>query len=779
MMPNETSLRVEVLGQLLLMQSVLINLSENQSMVSFVCRGLKDIPGVAHVDFCEDVLKDSPFNIVCFPMGKKGVSFGEFRITLSDQEQYMPYHPYVTNFMIMIDVILEERHQRILNEQHQQELEKRVEQRTQQLMNVIRDREQIEESLKQSNNLMRLAGEKAKLGGWFVNVKDTKMFWSDEVAAIHDMPSGYNPTVEEAMNFYAPEWREKIAIVFSRCAREGVSYEEEMEIITSKGRRAWVRTMGEALKDHNGKIIRVQGTYQDITERVQNEIKLRESEEKYRTFIETMQDGVYRSTPEGKFLEVNMAMVKILGYESKEELMGVDIKKELYFDEAERESAVLEEKHSEMAIFRMRRKDGSEVWVQDHGHLVQDPNGKIIFHEGTIRDITEHLKAEEAMRQVEIAKESARIKQNFLANMSHEMRTPLTGLLGMIELLEDTAITEVQKDYLNTIKLSGENLREIINQVLDFSKMEAGKATLKPSVFELKYILNHLSVLYKNINRHKIALKFHLDDSLPPYIYADKSRIFQVVNNLVSNAMKFTREGSIRINIIDITPGGSTEDLKIKIEVIDTGIGIPVDLQQKLFIPFSQIEDNDIRNYEGTGLGLSICKELVNLLGGEIGVISEHHKGSTFWFTFSAKGARVPMAGAAPISKTTPKDNLRILFAEDKVINQKVVSLMLTSLGHEITIANEGEQALEIFQPGKFDLILMDIQMPVMDGITATQQLKSKYSDLPPIVGLSANAFEGDREKYMALGMDEYLTKPVKRDDFHQLMEKLFPNTYS
>lgn len=775
MMPNESSLRVEVLGQLLLMQSVLINLPENHSMFSFVCRGLKDIPGVAHAEYFEDV-PDAPLrNMVCFPMGKKSVSFGEFRISLSNKQLFTPYHPYLTNFMFMIEVILEERHQRMLNEQHQQELEKRVEERTRQLMNVIRERKQIEESLKQSNNLMRIAGEKAKLGGWYVNIKEDKVFWSDEVAAIHDVPSGHYPTVEEALSFFAPEWRERIAIVFSRCAREGVSYEEEMEIITTKGRRAWVRTMGEAVRDHNGNIIRVQGALQDITERVQGEIRLRKSEEKYRTFIETMQDGVYRSTPEGRFLEVNMAMVKMLGYESKEELMAVNIIKDLYFDESERDSAVLLEKYSEMAVFRLRRKDGSEIWVQDHGRLEKDSQGKTIYHEGTIRDITEHLKAEEAMRQVEIAKESARIKQNFLANMSHEMRTPLTGLLGMIEVLEDTAITEVQKDYINTIKLSGENLREIINQVLDFSKMEAGKASLKPSVFELKYILNHLKMLYKNINRNQIRLQFHLDKTLSPYIYADKSRIFQVVNNLVSNAMKFTRKGCIGINILDITPEGSDGSLMIKIEVTDTGIGIPAELQQKLFIPFSQIEDNDIRNFEGTGLGLSICKELVTLLGGEIGVISEYQKGSTFWFTFPAQVAEVHMDAATQRIRMPYKEKLRILFAEDKVINQKVVSLMLTSLGHEITIANEGKQALKLYQPGKYDLILMDIQMPIMDGITATQQLKSKYNNLPPIVGLSANAFEGDREKYMAMGMDEYLTKPVKRDDFHQLMEKFFP----
>ncbi len=767
--------KTNVLGQLLLMQSVLINLPDKKSIFSFVCRGLLDVPGVEYVKYFDETIEaKADDSVFIFPIGKDSNSFGTIQFTISDVSLFTVYEQYLRNFMFMIGVILEERKQRQINELHKLELEKRVDERTKQLRDEIMERTVIEESLKESYTLLRIAGEKAKLGGWNVNLDKNRAYWSDEVAAIHEVPAGFSPTPEEALSFYAPEWRERINKVFLGCATKGIPYDEQMEIITAKGKRIWIRTIGEAVRDDNGNIWKVHGAFQDITERKRNEKKLRESEEKYRSVIEAMQDGVYRSTPEGKFVEVNMALVKMLGYESKEELMKIDIKSQLYFKEEDRDSAILEEKNEEMAVFRLRRKDGSEVWVEDNGRYVLDDKGDILYHEGVLRDITERRQTEEALRQMEVAKESARLKQNFLANMSHEIRTPLTGVLGMIEILEQTNLTEKQMDYVNTLKLSGENLKEIINQVLDFSKIEAGKATLRNSVFKANAILLEAERLYKNITKQGVQLNTYLDPEIPHFIYADKNRILQIVNNLVSNALKFTHNGTVLISTQLLWHTADQNQIRIKVEVKDTGIGIPSHMQDKLFTPFAQIEDNDTRYFEGTGLGLSICKELAKMLGGEIGVESEYNKGSTFWFTFPAEVADSPHDEAIRKEVFQPDTKLHILFAEDKVVNQKVVSLLLKALGHQVTIANDGQQALLLYEPGKFDLILMDIQMPVMDGITASQKLKENYQKLPPIVGLSANAFEGDREKYMALGMDDYLTKPIKKEDLSKLMERFF-----
>jgi CheY-like chemotaxis protein len=340
--------------------------------------------------------------------------------------------------------------------------------------------------------------------------------------------------------------------------------------------------------------------------------------------------------------------------------------------------------------------------------------------------------------------------------------------------MEHTSLTDDQKGYLDTIKVSGENLREIINQVLDYSKIEAGKLSIHPRVFQFNSLPTGALSLYKN--NAKAGVKFHhtIDPEIPDWIEADKARLSQVLNNMVSNAVKFTSQGSISVKSSLLSSDAEKGKVMIKIGVTDTGPGIPEHLQKKLFVPFSQIEDGDTRNYEGTGLGLAICKQLIEMMAGEIGISSEEDKGSTFWFTFSAGIAEKPQADVQKNDTSTDGIKLRILLAEDKVINQKVVKLMLTSLGHEVSIVQNGQEVLDIFQPGQFDLILMDIQMPVMDGVTATQKLKEKHAILPPIIGLSANAFEGDRNKYMALGMDEYLTKPVKRIDFERLMKRLF-----
>jgi PAS domain S-box-containing protein len=395
----------------------------------------------------------------------------------------------------------------------------------------------------------------------------------------------------------------------------------------------------------------------------------------------------------------------------------------------------------------------------------------------TMVDISENKRAEQSLFQLKLANEALKFKQSFLANISHEIRTPLTGILGVIEILQNTELsTTQQKEYIDILKHSSDNLREIINQVLDYSKIEAGKVKLKPSLFETKVLLDETEILHKGIVKHNVHFTTISDHKIPAFIYADEGRIRQVINNFIFNALKFTKMGSVILSSQLLSTDPSGRRVMIKISVTDTGIGIPVELQNKLFIPFSQIDDLDSRGFEGTGLGLSICKELVKLLGGEIGVSSEYMKGSTFWFTFPAlinsPAARRSENGGR--NKTNHKHNLNILFAEDKTINQKVIGLILTSLGHVVTIAENGKKVLRLFEPNKYDLILMDIQMPEMDGITATKKLKEKHRCLPPIIGLSANAFEGDREKYMALGMDEYLTKPFKKEEFIGLINKLW-----
>jgi signal transduction histidine kinase/ActR/RegA family two-component response regulator len=379
------------------------------------------------------------------------------------------------------------------------------------------------------------------------------------------------------------------------------------------------------------------------------------------------------------------------------------------------------------------------------------------------------LRLEEIEKQGEIIK----FKQNFLANMSHEIRTPLTGILGMIDIMAQSPLNEEQAEYINILKHSGENLREIINQVLDYSKIEAGKVQLKMKDFVFHDLVTQARNLFHSLAGNRLTFLSDVDTDIPVMIRADKNRLLQMINNLISNSVKFTHEGSITLKAELFKK--SRNKLLIRILVTDTGFGITEEKQKVLFRPFAQIHESDHREFEGTGLGLSICKELARLHGGMVGLESKYGQGSTFWFTFIAE---ITNEFPSDISQQETSDHpskgkLSILLAEDKVVNQKVIKLLLASAGHQVVVADNGQNVLDLYQPQTFDLILMDIQMPVMDGIRATSELRSKFENLPPIVGLSANAFEGDREKYISLGLDEYITKPFKIEDFEEVVERV------
>jgi len=505
------------------------------------------------------------------------------------------------------------------------------------------------------------------------------------------------------------------------------------------------------------------------------------AEKKYIDLYDFAPSGYLTLTGEGEIMELNYSAARLLHHERehlirKRLALFISENTRANFDEFLQK--VQDHKDNESCEVTIEKEGVAPIFISIDGVL--DKCGKTILL--SMVDITKCKQAEETMRQLESERESLKFKQGFMANMSHEIRTPLTGILGMIDIMEDTELSTEQKDYINILKHSGENLKMIINEVLDYSKIQAGKVKLKPSRFSLHTIFCETKAQFSGRIIEGVEFNMHNDPAIPEFIYADKKRVNQLITNLVANAIKFTPQGSVLLSSKLLNPFTSGKQLMIKIAVTDSGIGIPHKKQKKLFVPFSQIDDKETREYEGTGLGLSICKELVTLLGGEIGVESTYHKGSTFWFIFPVQvheNAKNQINGNQASQPSVahndlhPHHKLHILFADDKLVNQKVVSLMLTSMGHEVTLASNGQQALQVYESGKFDLILMDIQMPVMDGITATQKLKEKYKDAPPIVGLSASAFEGDREKYLEMGMDDYLTKPVSKEDFKQLIDRL------
>jgi PAS domain S-box-containing protein len=427
---------------------------------------------------------------------------------------------------------------------------------------------------------------------------------------------------------------------------------------------------------------------------------------------------------------------------------------------------------------RMKHKDQGYFNIQTiaNNHLDNPLINAIIF---TCRDVSVELQARELKKNIALAQKSAEIKQQFLANMSHEIRTPMNGIVGMIEFLMKTQLNDEQEDYVSTIKSSADSLLNIINDILDFSKIEAGKLNINPTPLQLKKFVNDSPRIFHALLKQKnLSFYLHFDESLPEYLNVDSIRLNQVLTNLLSNAIKFTPSGNIFLRVF---PDKITyEKIILRFEVEDTGIGIAADAQANLFKPFMQVDSSLTRSIEGTGLGLSISQRIVELMGGEIGIISMPGKGSMFWFTIETtipEYEKVKTFLAENENIAINDLNLEILLVEDKFVNQKVIKLMLESMGCRATIANNGKEALDLLEKHHagspktkplFDIILMDIQMPVMDGITATKLLRRNYQQYEVIIGLSANVLSSDVEIFLKSGLDDYIIKPAKSEDLYK-----------
>ena len=361
---------------------------------------------------------------------------------------------------------------------------------------------------------------------------------------------------------------------------------------------------------------------------------------------------------------------------------------------------------------------------------------------------------------------TAQFKEHFLANMSHEIRTPMNGIIGMIDVLEKSAgLSQKQNEYIDLIQQSSHDLLSILNDILDLSKLESKKMELTSQVIRIHEHLNSLKGLFAAKAKQKgLELNVEIDHTVPECIKTDKIKLSQILSNLLGNAVKFTANGQVTIKV-KLEEDTNTNKVLL-FNVMDTGEGILKKQQEKLFTPFYQLEKTATKPIKGTGLGLSICKEIVLLMGGQLGVNSQIKGGSDFWFSipFNSIGEDevLPQQEKEIHSEEVSNHfNLKILLVDDNKMNLTIGKTMLTMLGCTVDLAHDGQEAVSLFQEHTYDLILMDIQMPVMDGVEATQRIKADVKQNPPIIALSANAMEGDADKFIQQGLDDYLHKPV------------------
>ena len=712
-------------------------------------------------------------------------------------------------------------------------------------------------------------------------------------------------------------------------ARESPVDSVQQTFRKKNGGRVPILVRSKAILDSQGRPCGLRSSLQDITALKRIEADLREAEEKYRSIFEHAIEGIFQSTQEGSYMSVNPALAEIFGYGSPDEMVRsvTHIGRQLYVDSNRRQqfAAIMAERGSVRDFeSEMRRKDGSVIWVSERARAVRDIDGKLLYYEGTIEDVTARRDAEGTIRQArDAALESVRLKSEFLANMSHEIRTPMNGIIGMSGLLLDMQLSPKQRDFAQTISTSAESLLTIINDILDFSKIEAGMLSFEEIDFDLTSVVEgSVELLATRAAGKGVELASFISKNVPTALRGDPGRLRQVLTNLVGNAVKFTATGEVvvRAELVNV----STDAATLRFRVSDTGIGIAGEVQGCLFQAFVQADGSTTRKFGGTGLGLAICKQLVQQMGGAIGVESQPGKGSTFWFTTrlarqvgklpaslrrpellqkrvlivddnatsrqilhdltsgwgladqqastaseamtilrraAARGqpfdavlvdAQMPGTSGFELARTIKSDprlqapklimltsldrrddtellrevgvdahlhkpikqlalweclksvlsagresrevkaglvvlekqpsaapvanvaELRILIAEDNVVNQKVALHQLQKLGFLADVVDDGRAALDALEAAAYDLVFMDCQMPELDGYAATRELRRREQAERRIwiVAMTANSLEGDREKCLAAGMDDYVSKPVKTEDLQAAIQR-------
>ncbi|SDK88446.1 PAS domain S-box-containing protein [Maridesulfovibrio ferrireducens] len=508
--------------------------------------------------------------------------------------------------------------------------------------------------------------------------------------------------------------------------------------------------------------------------------RMNESEKKFRLLYEYAPIPYLSLDESGFFVGVNKSLCCTLGYD-KEELIGKKIRNLLHPDwqiKFENEFKKLKNSGEEHNVeFCLMKKDGSYIFGEFSGVSGYYEDNSFCQTHCVFRDITKEKQANEKLIEAkEAAEEASRTKTMFLANMSHEIRTPLNGIMGMLQLLHDTSLTEEQCDFLDTSMESCNRLAHLLGDILDISRIEACKLKIYSEDFELREIFSSLQQLFAfSAAQKKLSLKLYICPSVPKILIGDKARVHQILNNLVGNALKFSNKGKIEVTAFPL-PHHKKNEYRVLFSVSDSGIGIPEEKLDVIFDEFTQVDGSMVRNFEGAGLGLSIVKNLVSLMGGGSSIESEVGIGTTVYFclTFGTTDRQHEQLKTINKPKNCSYKSRDILVVEDERINQLYLVKILQRNGFSVKTADNGKQALDLLKNIHFDLILMDIQMPEMDGVETTLAIRSgKVSETSsdiPIIALTAHTLAGDEQSFLKAGMNAYISKPL---DINDLLNKI------
>lgn len=640
----------------------------------------------------------------------------------------------------------------------------------------ITKRKQDEEKLRRNESLLSETQELTHSGSWEIDLQTGKNYWSKETFRIFGLKAiGHGPTTEEFDKLIHPDDRQKYINAIKMAMKGGFAADFDLRILPKNGGVKHIQAIGKPHHNSQGIATKLYGAIIDITAYKNAEEAILAKQEQLNTFIEVSPAAIAIFDKEMRYIAASNIWKKDYKLERKN-IIGVS-HYDLFPESASRWKHIHDRGMKGEVLSNSEdsyeRKNGRVQWFRweirpwlEKGEI----GGIIMFTE----IITNRKEAEQALiKAKEQAENAAQAKTQFLSTMSHEIRTPMNAVIGFTHLLLQNP-REDQREYLKILKFSGENLLVLINDILDFSKIEAGKLEFENVDFSVKDLIRNIrAAMIQRANEKNVSLKLMIDEDLPDAVIGDPVRLGQILTNLISNAIKFTNQG--RIIIVASLIKHDLQSTSISFEVKDTGIGIPLDKQESIFESFTQASSDTTRKYGGTGLGLTITKRLLEMQGSEIKLQSEPGVGSTFSFDLTFQNSEMKLEtatlGQSPVVPGSLKGT-RILLAEDNQINVLLARQFLKQWDVECDIAENGVLAVQLAQTNDYDLILMDLQMPDMDGYTATEEIRklepaSKYKKLP-IIALTASAMLDNKDKAFVVGMDDYVSKPFNPDELYR-----------